>query len=114
MINLQTLAERINGIGIMDKAFIDCTRDEIEALCQAVMNSFDDSVPAEGWQPPCIVGDELVISFRSHPKYHWWNPKGQSIIDTLLELRADWRVAKKYLDTRRINEDDYLNLLVPF
>ena len=117
MIDLPKLAEHITKLGIMSKPFYECTQEEIEGLCQAVMNSFDDTVPPTGWVSPCIVAGELVISVNSHPKYHWWKPKGQPIADTLLELAAPFEVAKKYIAAGMgtpLTEGEWLNKLVPF
>ena len=42
--------------------------------------------------------DELVIPFNSDPKYHWWQPGGQSIRETLRELGAPPEVLGRYVD----------------
>ena len=37
----------------------------------------------------------LVIPFQSNPKYHWW-AGGQTILETLRELRAPNEIIAKY------------------
>ncbi|MEI6207318.1 MAG: hypothetical protein WCP20_11080 [Desulfuromonadales bacterium] len=116
MINLATLSGHINSAGLMYKSFFDCTRSEIELICNAVLSSFDnDVVPPDGWEKPYLDDNcDLHITFKSHPKYHWWTTGGQSILETLVELDASWSVAKKYLDNKYMTEADYLNRLIPF
>jgi hypothetical protein len=41
---------------------------------------------------------ELIISFESDRKYHWW-AGGQSILDTLRELSAPSDVLARYVDS---------------
>lgn len=45
MISLPNLAARIDKLGLMQKAFFDLTQAEIEALCQAVLDSVDTDCP---------------------------------------------------------------------
>ena len=42
----------------------------------------------------------LVIQHNSDPKYHWW-AKGQSIYQTLVELKADEKVITAYCGSNR-------------
>lgn len=115
MINLPDLADKLNQQGLLNKSFMDMTKPEILQLISAIFSSPSDEIPPEGWQTPFI--DEsggLVLTFSSHPKYHWWTPDGQSIMDTLIEIGAPYEVAKKYLCSRLITEEAYLNKLVPF
>lgn len=116
MIDFSALADRIKSAGLMNKSFFECTKSEIELICSAVMTSLDSSVvPPDGWDSPRI--DELGklhIGFNSHPKYHWWTPDGQSILETLLELNAPWEVAQKHIHPKYMTEADYLNRLIPF
>lgn len=120
MINLPALADRVNQIGIMQKAFLDCTREEIEALCTAVFSSFDlDKVPADGWKQPYLLHGELVIPFDCHPDYRWWTPGGKSIQQTLVELDAPYDVARRYVHTGRamnhlLTEYEWEAMKVPF
>ncbi|MBV5338165.1 MAG: hypothetical protein J0665_01210 [Deltaproteobacteria bacterium] len=114
MINLPVLAERLNEYGILNKSFMDMTKTEILLMVSAVFSNPDDSVPPEGWSQPSIIDGTLIIGFDSHPKYHWWTNDGQSISETLIELNAPWEVAKKYLCSRLMTEEAYINKLIPF
>ena len=98
MIDLPQLAERLQKLGLLNKTFFDCTKEEIEALCSAVMSSVDnDVVPPEGWAAPSLRADgTLHIPFDSHPAYHWWKPGAMSVSDILLELDAPHEVAVNY------------------
>lgn len=116
MIDLPQLAEKLQGAGLLQKSFFNCTKSEIELICNSVLSSVDCSiVPATGWDAPYIDDyGKLQISFNSHPKYHWWQINGQSIYDTLIELNAPWEVAKKYLYNKVFTEEIYLQKLMPF
>jgi hypothetical protein len=118
MINLPDLADKLNQYGLLQKSFMDMSKPEIQLLVTAVFSCPDDTLPVEGWEDPRIdeKGD-LHITFNSHPKYHWWNPDGQSVLATLIELNAPWEVAKKYMENRgnsHMTEADYMNRLIPF
>ena len=114
MVNLPDLAERLQKSGLLQKSFLDCTKSEILQVVEAVFSSIGEDVPPEGWSQPRIEDGVLIIPHDVHPKYHWWSQDGQSIMDTLLELEAPFEVAKKYLCSRLITEDAYLNKLIPF
>ena len=52
MVNLPDLGERLQGAGIINKSFHDCTRTEILFICQAVFSSIGDDVPVWMGQAP--------------------------------------------------------------
>lgn len=117
MIDLSHLAALISDAGLMNKSFFECTKSEIETICTAVLSSFDSrAVPAAGWNKPQLVttasGMELRIPFDAHPKYQWWKPDGQSILETLIELDAPYALAKNHYP--EITEEAYLSRLIPF
>lgn len=114
MINLPALAERMNEYGILNKSFMNMTKTEILLMVSAVFSCPDDTIPPEGWDPVRIEHDVLIISFNSHPKYHWWQDGGQSLMETLVELNAPYEIAKKYLCSKLIAEETYCNRLIPF
>lgn len=72
MINLPALADRLNEIGVMEKAFIAMNREEVTALCQAVVDNLD----AEPWTMPYWrpQGGErvLVMPADAPPVYRTW------------------------------------------
>lgn len=114
MINLQQLALKLSSAGLMQKSFADCSKEQINAICNAVLTSVGEEVPADGWTKPYIDdNDDLQLLFTSHPKYHWWKPDGQSLMETLSEIMAPYPVAKKYINPH-ISETEYLNKMLPF
>lgn len=114
MINLADLADRLNQYGIMNKSFLSMSKSEISLLIEAVFSCPDNTVPVDGWIAPAITAGTLTIGPQSHPKYHWWTSDGQSIIETLIEINAPWEVARKYLDSKTMTEEAYMNRLIPF
>lgn len=103
MINLPALAERLQDAGIINKSFLDCTREEILKIAEAVYSCPDpEFVPASGWLKPILYQTEdgrtgLSIPLAAHPKYRWWTPEGQSLQETLIELQAPYEVAKQHI-----------------
>lgn len=115
MINLPDLADKLNQYGLLQKSFMDMSKAEIELMVTAVFSSPDDTIPPDGWDNPSINDSgDLQIKFNSHPKYHWWSPDGQSLLQTLIELDAPWEVAQKYLCNRLVTEEVYRQKLIPF
>ncbi len=52
---------------------------------------------------------DLIIPFDSDSRYHWWSD-GQSILDTLFELKASEKVLKHYVQNWRAKlKDENLN-----
>lgn len=111
MINLPMLAERLSAAGLIDKSFLQCTREEILLIAEAVYSCPDpDFVPAAGWVNPILYQTEdgrqgLSIPLAAHPKYRWWTPTGQSIQETLLELQAPYDIAKQHI--LHLTEEDW-------
>ena len=103
MINLPELAARLQAAGLINKSFLECTRDEIVKIAEAVLSCPDpEFVPAAGWANPIIYQTEdgrrgLSIPFAAHPKYRWWTPDGQGVKATLIELQAPYDVAKQHI-----------------
>lgn len=61
-----------------------------------LLNDNDTGAVKEAPTKPYINdADELILPFESDPKYFWWN-EGQSIIDTLNELKAPEEIIKRY------------------
>jgi hypothetical protein len=48
-------------------------------------------------QPYIDSNNELRIPFNSDPKYHYWKRCGQSLLETLRELKASDEVVRKYV-----------------
>lgn len=96
MVSLPELAERLQRAGLLQKAFLDCTRSEICQVIEAVFSSIGDEVPPQGWQRPRLEGETLIIPLEVHPDYRWWTKEGASVREILLEVQAPYHVAKKY------------------
>jgi len=117
MINLPKLAARLQAAGLINKSFLECTREEIEKLIEAIFSCPDlDEVPVTGWAKPIIYETEdgrrgLSIPFAAHPKYRWWTPAGQDVEATLIELGAPYEVAR--LHYRELTAEDWANKLKP-
>lgn len=118
MINLPQLAERLQASGLINKSFMDCTKDEILHVCKCVFSSVGDDVPQEGWQEPYIAKTgELVIPLDVHPKYRWWEPGGDCLRLILINLGADYNVARQYLkgpDGGALTEAQWYDMTIPF
>lgn len=118
MINLPDLAARLQDAGIINKSFMECTREDIEKLVSAVFSCPDmQEVPAGGWVKPILYQTEdgrrgLSIPYAAHPKYRWWTPTGQSVEQTLLELQAPYDIAKQYV--QHTTEEEWNKKLIPF
>lgn len=119
MVNLPELAQRLQAAGLLQKAFIDCTRSEIIQVIEAVFSSVGDEVPPEGWQRPRLEGETLIIPLNAHPDYRWWTKDGASIKEIMVEVQAPYEVARKYLSGRGefvlgMTEEEWANQIVPF
>jgi hypothetical protein len=93
------LGESLTSANLTGKPVNNYSREEVDALVRACIESM---VPDKGatFTKPFIAPDgELVIPFDSDPKYHWWRPCGQSVFETLRELKASDEVWGKYVDT---------------
>lgn len=112
MVNLQQLAARLHDQGVINKSFMDCSKSEIEGICEAVLSSIGEDVPPGGWEVPRIVDGYLINPLNGHPKYHWWKPSGQELRLTLLELDAPYEVAKNYI--AGLTPEAWANELIPF
>ena len=88
MIDLTKIGAWFTENKLWEKPFNTWTREEMEELATVFFSSPGSGVPRDGWKTPYVEGDSLVIPFDSHPRFHWWTEGGQSIIDTMLEIRA--------------------------
>jgi len=110
MIDLPALATKLSDAGLINKSFTAMTKSEILQLCTAIFSSPDDELPAEGWSKPYIKDDQLIIPHDAHPKYNWWRVDGQGVLDTLIELKAPYTLAQKYMRDKTaiyLTEEEY-------
>ena len=100
-IDFKYLGEKLTAAGLSEKAVDQYSKEEVEALCMACANAL---IPEKGakFTPPSIKDGELVIPFDADPRFHWWRPCGQSVFETLRELKAPDDVWRKYIDA--VNE----------
>ena len=74
-------------------ALTDQIKDKLAEHKQEILRRLKDIRAAN--QPHINERGVLVIPFESERKYHWW-AGGQSIIETLQELKAPPKVIAKY------------------
>jgi hypothetical protein len=90
------ISDRIKNV--WQRPLSDLNEDEIKALIESAWSCPDGTnTPPGGWEKPRIENDTLMIGFRTHPKYRWWTPDGQSVYQTLKELDAPQHVVNAYV-----------------
>jgi len=95
-INYAILGERLQHL--TEKALNDYTKEEITILVQAVIDSIIP--PKSGtFVHPYMEGNILIIPHDSDPRFHWWRPCGQSIYETLRELKVSEDIWQNYIET---------------
>jgi len=95
-INYAILGERLQHL--TEKALNDYTKEEITILVQAVIDSIIP--PKSGtFVRPYMEGNILIIPHDSDPRFHWWRPCGQSIYETLRELKVSEDIWQNYIET---------------
>lgn len=88
MIDLEKIGEFITKKELWEKPFNQWSKEEIQQLAQVFFSSPSGRVPRDGWKTPYVKDDHFIIPFDAHPKYYWWTPGGQSILETLKEIKA--------------------------
>lgn len=97
-IDFQTLGEKLTKAGLTGKPVNQYSKQEIETLIKACIEVIRPEQQTEYVTEPYIdANSELVIPFNSDPKYHWWRRCGQSLLETLRELKASDEVVRKYV-----------------
>ena len=95
-IDFKKLGEVLTAANLTGKPVNQYTKEEVEVLVQACIDSLVPDKPS--FKDPYIDdGGILHIPADSDPKYHWWN-KGQSIWATLRQLGASEETYKRYFD----------------
>lgn len=98
-IDFATLGKELTAAGLVGKPVDQYNKEEVEALCMACSCAIQPDRGAEFTQPYISKDGELIIPADSDPRFHYWKKCGQSVAETLRELKApDW-VWKKYIDT---------------
>ncbi|MFW5908021.1 MAG: hypothetical protein ACOCR8_00145 [Desulfosalsimonas sp.] len=97
MIDFQTLGKALSSAGLAEKPVNQYSKQEVETLVQACLDSLRPDKDPEFKQPYIDQQGELHIPFDSDPKYWWWAPCGQSLFATLRELGASEETFRKYV-----------------
>lgn len=101
MINLPTMATSLTEKGLIDKAFYDMNRDEVEAMCEAVLAAYEP----EQEIIPYILRDRrepvLVVPSNASPRFRRIGLVGDDarrvLRETLKMLGADDDMMRRYL-----------------
>ena len=98
-LDFKKLGAALAEAGLTDKPVSAYSKEEVEALAQAVIASL--APPKEGpFLAPYINDDlDLIIPFEADPKYQWWRPCGQSMAVTLREMKVSDEIWDHYLAT---------------
>ena len=96
-IDFKMLGDRLTGAGLTGKPVDQYSKKEVEALVAACIDALQPVQQTELLVPPYIdANGRLAIPFNSDPKYWWWK-SGQSLLETLRELKASDEVVRKYV-----------------
>lgn len=99
MTNLKKVGEWFTRKNLWATPFNQFTEDMIQELVTVVLSSPGLAVPPGGWVKPFLSqGGELIIPPEAHPKYRYWLPDGQSLIETLRELGASPAIISRYVE----------------
>lgn len=102
MVNLQALAEQLASLGIMQKAFYDMNRDEVEALCDAVLECVESRpatmpyISARYDEPVLIIPDDAPKELQPW-KQPGLNGGYAALYRVLRLLNADDDMMRRYL-----------------
>lgn len=99
IIDFKQLGETLANAGLTGLPVNQYSKDQIKTLVAACC-TVATPVPPKGAQftKPYITEEgELVIPFDSDPKYQYWKPCGQSLFETLRELKVSEEIWNKYV-----------------
>ena len=98
IIDFQMLGERLTAAGLTGKPVNEYSKQEVEALIEACIDAVLPEKQTEYVAEPYVdTKGRLNIPLNSDPKYWWWKGCGQSVLETLRELKAPDNVVKKYV-----------------
>ena len=99
MTNLKKVGEWFTRKNLWATPFNQFTEEQIKELVTVVLSSPGFAVPPGGWVKPFLSqGGELIIPPEAHPKYRYWLPDGQSLLETLRELGASPAIVSRYVE----------------
>lgn len=92
-INLQEIGKYFSDNGLWNKRFSDFCKPEIINLCKIIL---ENTHSGNGLIMPYVNDDDdIVIPFDCPHKYKFWAGE-QSVLETMVELKVPFEVAKKY------------------
>lgn len=101
MIDLPALAAKLTEKGIMDKAFYDMNRDEVMAMCEAVLATHQPAhevvpyIRYDMHEPVLVVPSNAADHFR---RIHMRGAEARKVLyETLHMLGADYEMMRRYL-----------------
>ena len=98
IIDFQMLGERLTAAGLTGKPVDQYSKKEVEVLVAACIDALQPVQQTEHVAEPYVdANGRLNIPFNSDPKYHFWKRCGQSLLETLRELKAPEEVVRKYV-----------------
>lgn len=98
IIDFQMLGEKLTAAGLTGKPVDQYEKKEVEALVEACIDAIQPEQQTEMVAEPYIdAKGRLRIPFNADPRFHWWKQCGQSLLDTLRELKAPEDVVRKYV-----------------
>ena len=101
MIDYPELCKRIKDHSFMGKTLQQFTEIELKLLISEILSCPGDVEPVDGWKNPSIDSDKrIILPFDCAPRYRWWTEGGQSLVETLIEIKMDYCDAVKYMDSK--------------
>lgn len=98
IIDFQMLGEKLTKAGLTGKPVDQYAKKEVEALVEACIDAIQPEQQTETVAEPYIdAKGRLRIPFNADPKFMWWKGCGQSLLETLRELKAPEDVVRKYI-----------------
>lgn len=101
MINLPALAASLTEKGLIDKAFYDMNRDEVEAMCEAVLAAHEPEQEVVPYISYAYHEPVLVVPANASKRFRRIGLMGDearaALRDTLQLLGADFEMMRRYL-----------------
>jgi len=97
MLNLKDIGQGLIRHKLMGKPFAEMDKEEITKMVEIIISSFDEDMPATGWEKPRIEDGALIIPPSAHPDYHWWKYGKKSLEEILGEINAPQEVWSRYV-----------------
>lgn len=101
MINLPALATSLTEKGLIDKAFYDMNRDEVMAMCEAVLAAHEPGHEVIPYVSYAYHEPVLVVPSNASQRFRRIGLTGDAarvqLRDTLVMLNADYEMMRRYL-----------------